>query len=773
MKLLIVESPAKAKTINKYLGSDYTVISSHGHVRSLPSEEGAVKPDSDFAMEYKILPKSSKQVNTILSEAKKSDAIYLATDPDREGEAISWHIAEILRSKSVIKKVPIKRVVFHEITKNAVLEAMNHARDIDLSLVEAQQTRQALDYLVGFTISPVLWRKLPGSKSAGRVQSVALRVVCEREEEIERFNIQEYWSVSADFLTHKAGQFTAELMQFDGKKLEKLAITNEQSAVSIVNQLKSLNYIVGNIEKKQTKRNPSAPFSTSTLMQEASRKLGFSPRKTAQVAQKLYEGVSIGGELVGLITYMRTDSVSISQETVDAAIEFIQKEFGKDYLPSEQRVYKTKTKNAQEAHEAIRPTDIKRAPKYITNALDSDQAKLYELIWNRTMASQMASAVFDVVRADIPSSGGVNAIFRANGSTMIFPGFYKIYREGLDDSEEEKQNMLPPLEINDKLDLQQLDKHQHFTQPPPRYTEASLVKKMEELGIGRPSTYPSVLSILQTRQYVNLDKKRFTPEIRGRLVNAFLIQFFNQYVEYHFTADLENKLDDIAGGRVNWKHVLKEFWYPFREKADDALGVKITDVLNGLETVMLPYIFSKDLKNGKTMDECRKCNVCQTGKLVLKNGRYGSFLGCSNYPECNNIQRLGEEEHAITDDGNQGDFPKILGNNPAGEEISIKKGPYGLYIQLGEGKKVKRSSIPKNVQVDRIDLDYAIQLLNLPRSVNAEIRAGIGKFGAYLERDGKYTSLRGTEYDPITITEKQAIDLIAKKMNTKKSKDQK
>ncbi|MFV9950918.1 MAG: type I DNA topoisomerase [Candidatus Midichloria sp.] len=779
MNLLIVESPAKAKTIGKYLGPSYKVISSYGHVRALPSEEGAIDPEHDFAMRYEILPKAAKQIAVIVAEAKHSDHIYLATDPDREGEAISWHVLEILKQKKAIKNsTKIYRAVFHEITKKAIVDALKTPRNLNNDLVSAQKTRQGLDYLVGFTLSPVLWRKLPGSRSAGRVQSVALRMICEREAEIESFKSQEYWSIHGHFSTEKGEEFDSTLIEFQGKKLEKFTIVNEAQAVDVISKIKDNSFSVKSVEKKKVNRNPQAPFSTSTMIQEASRKLGFSAKKTAQIAQKLYEGISINGELTGLITYMRTDSTSISAEATKAASELITKIYGSNYLPPSPRVYKTKTKNAQEAHEAIRPTDVLKKPESIKSFLEEDQFKLYELIWNRLVASQMASAILDVMTVDIADDQG--NIFRATGSSITFPGFYKVYREGIDDADEEKDRILPLLKEKELLKLLEAIKEQHFTQPPPRYTEASLVKRMEESGIGRPSTYPTIISILQDRKYVVFEKKRFIPEPRGRLVNTFLTLFFNQYVEYGFTANLEEQLDEIAAGKVIWKKVMKDFWHPFKNKTDEVLSIKTSEILAKMEEQLLNYLFHKEiLQDGKSIEEVLKCGKCATGQLQLKNGRFGSFLACSNYPNCNYTKAIGSNDNNTQDAGNEpaiSDLPKVLGTDPnTKEEVSIRKGPYGFYVQLGKGKKVKRKGLPKDLNYQNTDLNYAIGLLNMPRELGLDqegvlIRAGTGKFGPYLERRGKYISLRTAKIDPVLITLEEALGIIKKSSSDKKNK---
>lgn len=658
------------------------------------------------------------------------------------------------------------------------MDALKTPRNLNNDLVSAQKTRQGLDYLVGFTLSPVLWRKLPGSRSAGRVQSVALRMICEREAEIESFKSQEYWSIHGHFSTEKGEEFDSTLIEFQGKKLEKFTIVNEAQAVDVISKIKDNSFSVKSVEKKKVNRNPQAPFSTSTMIQEASRKLGFSAKKTAQIAQKLYEGISINGELTGLITYMRTDSTSISAEATKAASELITKIYGSNYLPPSPRVYKTKTKNAQEAHEAIRPTDVLKKPESIKSFLEEDQFKLYELIWNRLVASQMASAILDVMTVDIADDQG--NIFRATGSSITFPGFYKVYREGIDDADEEKDRILPLLKEKELLKLLEAIKEQHFTQPPPRYTEASLVKRMEESGIGRPSTYPTIISILQDRKYVVFEKKRFIPEPRGRLVNTFLTLFFNQYVEYGFTANLEEQLDEIAAGKVIWKKVMKDFWHPFKNKTDEVLSIKTSEILAKMEEQLLNYLFHKEiLQDGKSIEEVLKCGKCATGKLQLKNGRFGSFLACSNYPNCNYTKAIGSNDNNTQDAGNEpaiSDLPKVLGTDPnTKEEVSIRKGPYGFYVQLGKGKKVKRKGLPKDLNYQNTDLNYAIGLLNMPRELGLDqegvlIRAGTGKFGPYLERRGKYISLRTAKIDPVLITLEEALGIIKKSSSDKKNK---
>lgn len=763
MKLLIVESPSKANTINQYLGKDFVVKSSYGHIRGLPSEEGAVLPDENFKMRYAILDRSSKYLSEIIKQYKKCSAIYLATDPDREGEAISWHLLEALKEKKALKPgIPIKRVVFHEITKRAISEAMEHPRDIDENLVHAQQTRQALDYLVGFTLSPVLWRKLPGSRSAGRVQSVALRMICERENEIEKFISQEYWSIEASFSTKSENKFTAMLINYQSEKLEKFSITNKESADNIVSSLQNQQYKVVQVNKKQVKRQPSPPFTTSTMLQEAARKLGYSAKKTSKLAQGLYEGMAIDGNNVGLITYMRTDSVTISNEAMQSIRTLISDKYGKKFLPPSPRAYKTKTKNAQEAHEAIRPTHIEFSPQMLKGKIEDDHFRLYELIWKRAIASQMENAILDAVAIDI-SNAEKAATFRATGSTINFEGYLKVYQEGLDEEDEEKKQILPELKRDDLLKLLEILPNQHFTQPPPRFTEATLVKSMEELGIGRPSTYPNIISILQDREYVSLDKRRFFPHSKGRLVSAFLSEFFTKYVDYNFTANLEDLLDDIAHGRVTLMQVLKDFWTPFKHRIDEVLQYKNVDIIKDIEKTLTTYLFG--LHDQKSEGQIKKCPSCTTGTLGLKTGKYGAFVGCSNYPECKYIKPIHQEKEATENDSaaTGTEFPKILGKDEQEREVSLRKGPYGLYIQVGEGKEMKRVGIPKGKSISEITLPYALGLALLPRVVGdhpqgGQIKAGIGRFGPYLFYDGKYKSLKND--DPVTVTLERALDVL-------------
>ena len=777
MKLVIVESPAKAKTINKYLGNDFKVIASFGHIRDLPSKNGSVLPEKNFSMKYEISDKSTKYVNEILKSAKKADEVYLATDPDREGEAISWHVVEVLKNKKIITEdSKFKRIAFNEITKKAVLDAVASPRSLDHNLVNAQQARRALDYLVGFTLSPILWRKLPGCKSAGRVQSVALRLICEREDEIERFKSQEYWDITLDVLNSKGDPFTAKLSHVDGKKLEKFSISDKSAATTLVNRLKESQLHIGSITKKQQKLNPAAPFITSSLQQEASRKLGFGAKKTMQIAQKLYEGIDINGETVGLITYMRTDGVTLSGEAISGIRSLIGQLYGNKYLPKSPRAYKSKSKNAQEAHEAIRPTDITLTPEKCAANLDKDQLKLYDLIWKRTMACQMESVVIDMVGADLVSDDKAFTA-RATGSTIAFDGFYKIYQEGMDDTEEEKNKLLPPLYEGEKIATKKIKPEQHFTEPPPRFSEASLVKRLEELGIGRPSTYASIISVLQDRNYVRVEKKRFFPNDLGCLVTVFLVGFFERYVEYDFTADLEDELDKVAEGALGWKVLLSKFWTGFNQNVDKVSEQKIADVIDYVEKSLEFHLYGEE--GSEESKKNKKCPSCSDGNLSLKLGKYGAFLACSNYPDCTFKKQIAKNE-SDTEELSQPfiDNTKQLGQNSEGEEIYLKKGPYGWYVQAGEAKskkeKPKRSPVPAGINPETLELPVALKLLNLPLTIgkhpetNEEILMGIGKFGPYLKYQNKFTSIPKS-IDPFTVQVDQAIEIMAaKKEKTKK-----
>jgi DNA topoisomerase-1 len=768
MNVVIVESAAKAKTINKYLGSGYKVIPSYGHVRDLPSKDGSVEPDRDFAMHWEVDSKANKVMREIADAVKKADKVILATDPDREGEAISWHILQLLDQKRALKKgVPVERVTFNAVTRDAVLAAMKNPRAIDAPLVEAYLARRALDYLVGFTLSPVLWRKLPGARSAGRVQSVALRLVCDREAEIEAFKSEEYWTVEALLATDKGDEVRSRLVAIDGRQLKKLDIKDAASANAIKAAIEGGRFTVSSVEKKAVRRNPAPPFTTSTLQQEASRKLGFSANHTMQVAQRLYEGVDIGGEMVGLITYMRTDGVQIVPEAVSEIRRVIEAEYGKRYTPFA-REYKSKAKNAQEAHEAIRPTDPSRRPDQVARYLEKDQAALYELIWLRTIASQMASAELEQTTAEITVKGkdGKTYGLRATGSVVVFDGFMRLYSEGRDDEEEEDSRRLPPLGRGDTLKDKAVTASQHFTEPPPRYTEATLVKRMEELGIGRPSTYATTLAVLRDRGYVRLERKRLVPEDKGRLVTAFLESFFRRYVEFDFTADLEEKLDLISDGKLEWKDVLREFWRDFTAAVDDIKDLRVSEVLEALNEILGPHIFPPKADGG----DPRACPVCGSGRLSLKIGRFGAFIGCSNYPECRYTRQFTEPQGAETE--TTPPEGKLLGYDPdTGLPVTLRSGRFGPYVQLGEaenGEKPKRASIPRGMDAATIDLERALQLLALPREVGLHpesgkpITAGIGRYGPFVLHDGTYANLESLE-DVFTIGINRAVTLLAEK----------
>jgi DNA topoisomerase-1 len=765
MNIVIVESPAKAKTVNKYLGPGYRVLASYGHVRDLPSKNGSVLPDKDFEMHWDVEPKAAKRLEEIAKAVKGASKLILATDPDREGEAISWHVLQVLDRKKALAGIPVERVVFNAVTKEAVLDAMRHPRAIDGPLVSAYLARRALDYLVGFTLSPVLWRKLPGARSAGRVQSVALRLVCDRELEIERFKAQEYWSIVAELATAKNEAFQARLVAADGKKLDKFDIPDAATAERLKAALEGGRFQVSNVESKAQRRNPAAPFTTSTLQQEASRKLGFSPRHTMQLAQRLYEGVDMGGEAEGLITYMRTDGVQIVPEAVSAVRRLVTKLYGDRYVPASPRQYEAKAKNAQEAHEAIRPTDFSKEPDKVARYLEDDAARLYKLIWQRTLASQASSAEIERTTADIDVTGkdGKPYGVRATGSVIRFDGFLKIYEEGIDEAVGD-DGALPALAAGDKLDPRNIEAKQHFTEPPPRYSEATLIKKMEELGIGRPSTYASTLNVLRDREYVRLDKKRLYPEDKGRLVTAFLESFFRRYVEYDFTADLEEKLDLISAGELEWKDVLRDFWREFIGAVNDIGDLRITQVLDALNDLLGPHIFP-DQGQGADPRGCPSCNV---GRLSLKVGKFGAFIGCSNYPDCRYTRQLADtngEKAALAE-------TKVLGTDPeTGLDVSLRTGRFGPYVQLGEqnGKeKPKRASIPKGTDPQTLELRQALALLALPREVGLHpesgkpIVAGFGRYGPYIQHDGKYASL-GSPEEVFEVGLNRAVTLLAEK----------
>jgi len=764
MNLVIVESPAKAKTINKYLGPDYEVLASYGHVRDLPPKDGSVAPDDDFRMTWQVDSRAQPRMNEIAKALKGADKLILATDPDREGEAISWHVLEILKEKGAIEGKKIERVVFNAITKQAVAEAMANPREIDGALVDAYLARRALDYLVGFTLSPVLWRKLPGSRSAGRVQSVALRLVCDRERDIEVFVPKEYWSIAATLATPRNETFEARLVGADGKKINRLDVGSGQEAADFKKALDHAQFTIASVEAKPAKRNPYAPFSTSTMQQEASRKLGFAPAITMRLAQRLYEGTELDGEAVGLITYMRTDGIELDPSAITGARNVIEAEYGKKYVPDTPRVYKNKSKHAQEAHEAVRPTDLSRKPRDVAKFLEPDQAKLYELIWIRTVASQMESAELERTTVDIKAQAGSRELdLRATGTVVKFDGFLAAYQEGQDDAtEDEDANRLPAMEANEKLEKREIQTVQHFTEPPPRFSEASLVKRMEELGIGRPSTYASTLQVLRDRGYVRIDKKRLVPEDKGRVVIAFLEAFFARYVEYDFTADLEEKLDEIANHELDWKKVLRDFWRDFIAAVNDIKDVRISVVLDALDEILAPHIFPPR-EDGS---DPRQCPQCGTGRLNLKTGKFGGFVGCSNYPDCRYTRPLAA-------DGAGANGTKVLGVDPAtGMEVTLRGGRFGPYVQLGpkEGdeEKPKRAGLPKTAELDAIDLDYALALLALPREIGNHpesgepILAGIGRYGAYIKHQNSYANLEADD-DVMHIGINRAVTLLAEK----------
>ena len=764
MNVVVVESPAKAKTINKYLGRGYEVLASFGHVRDLPAKNGSVDPDHNFKMVWEVDPKAQKRLNDIAQALKGAGKLILATDPDREGEAISWHVLEILKQKKALTDQNVERVVFNAITKQSVNEAMANPRNIDGALVDAYLARRALDYLVGFTLSPVLWRKLPGARSAGRVQSVALRLVCDRELEIEKFVAREFWSLVATLATPRGDTFEARLVGADGQKIQRLDIGSGAEAQAFREALESAAFTVAAVEARPTKRNPYPPFTTSTLQQEASRKFGFAPAHTMRVAQRLYEGVDIGGETVGLITYMRTDGVQIAGEAIQAVRRVIETDYGARYVPQAPRRYETKAKNAQEAHEAIRPTDLALRPSETRRVLDPDQAKLYELIWLRTVASQMESAELERTTADITAKVASRLLeLRATGTVVKFDGFLAVYQEGRDeDPDDEEARRLPEMSAGERLTKRSIAATQHFTEPPPRYSEASLVKRLEELGIGRPSTYASILQVLKDRKYVRLDKRRLFPEDRGRVVVAFLESFFAKYVEYDFTAGLEEQLDLIANNEVAWREVLRDFWRDFICAVDDIKDLKISKVIDALDELLAPHLFPASTDGG----DPRKCPTCGDGRLTLKLSKYGAFIGCSNYPECRYTRPLSMP-------GEGGEIgTKKLGEDPdTGLEVTLRGGRFGPYVQLGEGaegEKPKRASLPKSVTPDDVDLDFALALLALPREVGRHpedgepIRAGIGRFGPYVQHDKTYANLESAD-DVFNIGLNRAVTLIAEK----------
>ena len=766
MPVVVVESPAKAKTINKYLGSNYTVLASYGHVRDLPPKDGSVLPDEDFDMKWEIASDSKKHIKAIVDALKNDNELILATDPDREGEAISWHLTEALIAKKAIKKdTPVSRVVFNAITKTAVTEAMKNPRQVDVPLVDAYLARRALDYLVGFKLSPVLWRKLPGAKSAGRVQSVTLRIIVEREMEIEAFRNQEYWTVKAVLENPRGVTYEARLTTLAGDKLEKFSIADATQAEMAVQAINSRDLTVQMVEAKPGTRNPSPPFMTSTLQQEASRKFGFGARQTMSVAQRLYEA--------GLITYMRTDGIDMAPEAVIASRDAIKAKFGEKYLPSEARVYKNKAKNAQEAHECVRPTDLMVSSDE-ANISDADQRKLYDLIYKRTIASQMAAARFERTTVDVGSADG-QVMLRANGQAQLFDGFLAVYEEGKDDSTDEDAKRLPQITQGEAAKKTSVDPEQHFTQPPPRYTEATLVKRMEELGIGRPSTYASIVTTIQDRGYVEKDKNRLIPQDKGRLVTAFLSNYFNKYIEYDFTADLENQLDEVSAGDADYKKVLARFWTDFSAAIAETADLRITEVLEKINDVLAPHLFPP-LEDG---GDPRLCPNCGKGRLSMRTARSGgAFIGCSSYPECKYTRPFGPpnpeaEASAIPPEG------KLLGTD-SDDEIRVFKGRFGPYVQRGEvteeNKKPPRQSIPKDWEPEELELERAVMLLSLPREIGPHpedgitVWANIGRYGPYLkhapstsDRGGTNANLEGID-DVWTVGMNHAVELLAAKI---------
>ena len=776
MNLVIVESPAKAKTINKYLGKDYLVLASYGHIRDLPSKNGSVDPEKNFEMQWEIDSFSKKYLKEITDAVDVSDKIILATDPDREGEAIAWHVKEYLSSKKKLKGKILERVVFNEITKNAILKAIENPRQIDIPLVEAYLARRALDYLVGFNISPILWTKLPGSKSAGRVQSVALKLITEREHEIELFKPEEYWTLSSEFTNLDNKNILSKLSLFEGEKIERFTFKNKaeiNKAIEIINKSK---FTVKDINSKVHKRNPLAPFTTSTLQQTASGKFGFGASRTMQIAQRLYQGIDIEGETTGLITYMRTDGTQISQEAISEFRELIKGEYGKEYLPETINTYEgKKAKNAQEAHEAIRPTNINRKPNDIKKYVNADQFKLYELIWSRALSSQMNPAEFYRNSIIISSTDGkIN--FRANGSIVKFDGFLKVYE--VPDTDDDIKNILPECKVGENVNILKLNDEQHFTDPPPRYSEASLVKKMEELGIGRPSTYASIISVLSTRNYVEQINKRFHPTDRGKLISAFLEKLFTKYVDYNFTADLENQLDDITSGNVKWDKVLENFWKDFYANVTSVKEKRTREVLDLLNESLGELIFDIDKDNH--ID--RKCKICSDGVLSLKNSfRGGAFIGCSNYPECKFTRPLSKSKAAAQSNLAE---PKLIGQNQFGKDIFLKNGRFGPYLQYEKeieanteikkkkGRKkildnnVKNVSIPKGLNIDDVNLDKANFLCSLPRTLGQNPETGkdiilnVGRFGPYLKSENKSARIENVD-EIFSIGLNRAITLIA------------
>jgi DNA topoisomerase-1 len=740
VKLLVVEAPGKVKTISQYVGPEYKVLATYGHVRSLPSKTGSVKPDQDFSLTWEMIAKAEKAVGAITKALKQADTLILATDLDREGEAISWHLLEHLKEIKAIKKdLVIQRVSFNAITKPSILKALSEPRQLDHHLVDAYLARLSLDYLVGFTLSPVLWKKVPGTRSAGRVQSVALRLVVEREQAIRAFEIQEYWSIHG-FFDQESKPFTAQLSHFRGEKLEKLSLTNQEDAQSWIQEIQPHEYTVKDVQAKRVQRHPAPPFITSSLQQEASRKLGYSPSRTMQIAQRLYEGVDVNGQTIGLITYMRTDSPMIIPEIIKEIRSFVATTWGDNFVSPAVRLYKTKA-HSQEAHEAIRPTSVALTPQQLKSILTPEMFLLYKLIWDRATASQMSSAQYDQTTANIVSKNGAYT-FRASGSVLIFEGFLKLYGESTEDeaTEEEDSKKLPPLKAEQSVVLDRINPDQHFTQPPARYSEASLIKAMEELGIGRPSTYARILQVLQERDYVEVEKKRLVPKERGMIVTAFLCKFFAKYVDYNFTADLENQLDQVSAGKESWKILLHEFWQPFSSKIDESKSLEVSKVLGIIQEEILEQ-------------PNQKCPRCQDGQLALKLGKIGPFLACSSYPNCtysSNIEGTSEE-------------PSVLGQHPKTQkDILVKKGPYGWYVE----HEATRTSLAAPLTPETVTLDQAVWLLSLPHELGAHpetglpIVMGLGRFGPYIKYQQRFYSIK--QKLPESVTIEDAVALIAK-----------
>ena len=776
MNLVIVESPAKAKTINKYLGKDYTVLASYGHIRDLPSKNGSVDPENKFKMIWEVDSFSKKYLKEITDVAKDSDKIILATDPDREGEAIAWHVKEFLDEKKILKDKKIERVVFNEITKKAVINGIENPRSLEGQLVDAYMARRALDYLVGFNISPILWTKLPGSKSAGRVQSVALRLLTEREHEIEVFNPEEFWTINVNFITSSKNILTSSISELNGEKIEKFSFRNKEDINNAISKIKEKKYSIKDITSKIYTRNPSGPFTTSTLQQSASSKLGFGASRTMQIAQRLYQGIEIDGDTKGLITYMRTDGTNISKEAIPLFRKYIEENYGDDYLPEQANNYSgKKAKNAQEAHEAIRPTEIKNSPESIKKYLSTDQYKLYDLIWSRALSSQMQPAKFDRKTILITSEDGKN-ILKSSGSTIKFDGFLKLQK--IDENDDEK--ILPEVSKG-PIEIKEFNDEQHFTQPPPRFSEASLVKKLEELGIGRPSTYASIISVISNRGYADIVNKRFFPTDRGKLLSAFLEKLFSRYVDYDFTAKLEDQLDDITSGKENWIKVLDQFWIDFNKNVLNVKEKRTREVLDLLNESLGKLIFDTD-ENGK-ID--RKCKLCQTGELSLKNSfRGGAFIGCSGYPECKFTRPLSKIK--ASQQVNLAE-PKLIGKNDIGKDIYLKNGRFGPYLQYElsdeeienikkpktkskkkkkEESNLKNVSIPKGLDIENVDLDKAKYLCSLPKIIgkhpdlDKDITINVGRFGPYLKCDNKSARLESID-ELFNIGLNRAITLIS------------